>query len=235
MLHHSENWGAKTKGSDSYELNYGNQQSSISLKSKEGSILIFTEQYAGDSHSKQGGTSKTSWDFLSSDGLVNLHTNELDKHLLILGSSDTLEGYDRSDIITYTNLSGPGKTDDINITFNVKEKSSSSTDKNSNKLSTNSGILIFSYIGYGYNVNVSTKTNVTATDNVTGIGSLSYTSNITTNITKYNFLNTDAGFNIILTGVTSVTSLDQYDGLFNETKFGSGGKFQASCRLDVKY
>jgi Ca2+-binding RTX toxin-like protein len=35
-------------------------------------------------------------------------------------------------------------------------------------------------------------------------------------------LNTDAGFNIILTGVTSVTSLDQYDGLFNETKFGSG-------------
>jgi hypothetical protein len=218
----SENWGAKTKGSDSYELNYGNQQSSISLKSKEGSILTFTEQYAGDSHSKQGGTSKTSWDFLSSDGLVNLHTNELDKHLWILGSSDTLEGYDRSDIITYTNLSGPGKTDDINITFNVKEKSSSSTDKNSNKLSTNSGILIFSYIGNGYNVNVSTKTNVTATDNVTGIGSLSYTSNITTNITKYNFLNTDAGFNIILTGVTSVTSLDQYDGLFNETKFGSG-------------
>ena len=184
----NENWVAKTKGSDSYDRESSKQQT-IALKSEEGSTLTYTIQ--------NGTINKSSWDFLSSDGLVKLHTAK---------NSDSGGGMTGSDIITYTNLGGPGKVDDINATFNDTYNLSMPTpDKNGNQSIIVSDTLTFSYIGNGYNVNVSTKTNDTYKSDAIGTN----TSNTyNTAITKYNLLNTDSGFNINLTGATSHSQIN---------------------------
>jgi Ca2+-binding RTX toxin-like protein len=165
----SENWVAKTKGSDSYDPESSKQQT-IALKSTEGSTLTFIQQ-----------PDKRNWDFLSSDGLVKLHT------AITYGMKDMSS----SNIETYTNMGGPGKVDDVNATWNMM----------SNMLtpSTSSYTQTFSYIGNGYNFNVSTKNNCTYKSDATGTN----TSTNNATITKYNLLNTDSGFNINLTGAIS--------------------------------
>jgi Ca2+-binding RTX toxin-like protein len=173
----SENWVAKTKGSDSYDPNSSEQQT-IAFKSTEGSTLTLILQ-----------PSKYNLDFLSSDVLVKLH-------IASATSGNNKHGMDNSNIVTYTNLGDPGKVDDINVTLTTT--SSNYTDEVTT--SSNVNTLKFSYIGNGYNVNVLTNSNGSYITDSTGRIS-SITSNTT--ITKYNLLNTDSGFNIMLIGVTS--------------------------------
>ena len=194
----NENWVAKTKGSDSYDPESSKQQT-IALKSTEGSTLTFIKQ-----------PDKTNWDFLSSDGLVKLHMHSADKFADKLGFGS---------IITYTNLGGPGKSDDVNITYNdTYNVSLSSTEKNGNYSATISDTLTYSYIGNGYNVNVLTKTNIIEKQVYSTEGSIfSRTSNTT--ITKYNLLNSDSGFNINLTGVTSHSEINNNGVESDKTSF----------------
>jgi len=191
----SENWVAKTKGSDSYDQSSFNKQT-IALKSTEGSMLTFTSERVGGDPMTMTGTYKTSWDFLSSDGLVKLHTAAASHMMPMMYDS----------VITYTNLGGPGKVDDINATLNTTTNYSMPlTDKNGNYSSTMSNTLTFSYIGNGYNFNVSTKDNAIYKGDSTATNTSSTYNNT---ITKYNLLNTDSGFSINLTGVASQSSIN---------------------------
>ena len=204
----SENWVAKTKGSDSYDQSSFKKQT-IALKSTEGSTLTFTSETVGGDPMTMTGTYKGSWDFLSSDGIVKLHT----------ATTSSMKDGKFSSIETYTNLGGPGKVDDINATWNNKSTSnmmSSPPDKYGNQSFTSSSTLTFSYIGNGLNFNVSTKNSQTYKGDSTGTNT-SNTNNTT--ITKYNLLNTDSEFNINLTGVTTYSKIN--NGVVSDKTFFS--------------
>jgi Ca2+-binding RTX toxin-like protein len=182
----NENWVATTKGSDSYDIDASNVIQTVALKSKEGSAVTFIAQ-SNDTH---GWTSKNSYDFLSSDGVVKVKASSNSS-----STEDSITGAYGNDYIqsvSYTNLGDTGKLDDIYATENITYSAKSSIGKNG-YTTKHSDTFSLSYRGNGYNVNISTKTNGTYSENATDDSS-------NTTIAKYVFSNVDTGFNITLTG-----------------------------------
>jgi hypothetical protein len=188
----NENWTAKTKGSDNYDSDSSAVQT-VSLTSKEGSSVTAIYQNSND----YGG--KGSFDFISSDGLVKIkdsfaHTG------IITDSLTGAEGNDHISLsVSYINLGGEGKEDDVNATLKYTEIPSKISLKKGITTQTEVDTTVISYNGNGYDLNISTKSNVSSSHDETFS---SYSGSTNTTITKYSFSNAETGFNITLAGTT---------------------------------
>jgi Ca2+-binding RTX toxin-like protein len=187
----NENWGAKTKGSDNYDSESSAVQT-VSLTSKEGSSVTAIYQNSND----YGG--KGSFDFISSDGLVKVkdsfaHTG------IITDSLTGAEGNDHISLsVSYINLGGEGKEDDVNATLKYTEIPSTISLKKGVTKQTEVDTTVMTYNGNGYDVNISAKSNVSSSRDEVFNG---YSTTNTT-ITKYIFSNAETGFNMVLSGTT---------------------------------
>lgn len=184
-----ENWGVKTKGSDSYNSDSIALQT-LAFKSVEGSSVTLTKQY----NSGNNYLYAISANFISSDKSIIFDSSYSD-------TNSKFNGH-----FNYTNKGENGADDDISIVGSITHINTTKTIlKNGIWSGSENKTHTLKYTGGIYKIDIDAKS----------IEKFSYNDDYTSNtnietytISKYSFENTENGFSLILSGVLKVSNVD---------------------------